>query len=119
MIMRAKRATVTAMRRSGARAISISAVTQSELLYGAHLNGDGNRLEKVRKFLARMKVCPWDAQAAEAHAMVRAGVRAKGRGAGVFDLMIVGHAVALGHVLVTSDRAIANLRLAGLRVVEW
>ena len=33
--------------------------------------------------------------------------------------MIAAHALSLGVILVTSDRAIANLRIAGLEIVEW
>ena len=33
--------------------------------------------------------------------------------------MIAAHALALDLILVTSDQAIATLRVDGLRVVEW
>lgn len=119
-LMRAERATVNAMRKSGATSIAISAVTQSELLYGARLKADMPALmAAVQAFLARVTVHAWDADAAELHAEVRAAAKARGRSAGAFDLMIAAHARALGVTLVTSDKAIANLNIVGLTVVSW
>ena len=119
-LLLADRPTVTAMRRSGAKAIRISAVTQSELLYGARLRDDKPALmAAVRAFIARVIVHPWDEDAAEQHALIRASAKAQGRSAGVFDIMIAAHARALGTTLVTSDAAIGNLRVEGLVVVAW
>lgn len=119
-LIRADRKTVTAMRRSGATVLSISAVTQSELLYGARLRPDAPAImTAVRAFLARITVEPWDADAAEQQALIRATAKAQGRSAGVFDIMIAAHARALGATLVTSDAAISNLGVDGLVVVDW
>jgi len=108
------------MRRSGATNIAISTVTQSELLYGARLRDDApNIMRAVRAFLARVTVEPWDCDAAEQHALIRATAKAQGRSAGVFDIMIAAHARALGVTLVTSDAAIGSLGVDGLRVVDW
>jgi tRNA(fMet)-specific endonuclease VapC len=117
---RADRKTVSAMRRSGATGMAISAITQSELLDGARLRPDTPAImTAVRAFLARITVEPWDADAAEQHALVRATAKAQGRSAGVFDIMIAAHARALGATLVTSDAAIGNLAVDGLVVVDW
>lgn len=119
-LMRADRSTVTAMRRSGATAIGISTVTMAELIYGARLRPEAPAvMAAVRAFLSRVTVHPWDPDAAEFHATVRATAKAQGRSAGTFDLMIAAHARALGAKLVTSDKAIANLGVEGLQVVSW
>ena len=119
-LLRADRSTVNAMRKSGARDIAISVVTQSELLFGARLRPESPALMvAVRAFLARVTVHAFDEAAAEHHAEIRAAVRSKGRAAGTFDLMIAAHARALSATLATSDRAIANLGIEGLRVVDW
>ena len=119
-LMRAERATVNAMRRSGASSIAVSAVTQSELLYGAHLRAERPAImAAVQAFLARVTVEPWDENAAANHADIRAKVKAKGRSAGTFDLMIAAHARALGATLVTGDKAIGNLQIERLPVVSW
>ncbi len=119
-LLRADRATVNAMRKSGASDIAISVVTQSELLFGARLRPESPALmAAVRAFLARVTVHAFDEAAAEHHAEIRAAVRSKGRAAGTFDLMIAAHARAFGATLATSDRAIANLGIEGLHVVDW
>ena len=64
-------------------------------------------------------IVDWDQKAAEAHARIRAQTRVRGRSAGPFDLMIAAHAIALGMVLVTSDKAIGNLAIEELKIVEW
>src|SRR5262245_28250594 len=103
-LMRGDRATLNAMRRSDATSIGISAITQSELLYGAWLRPDKPELmSAVQSFVSRVDVHPWDSAATEAHAAVRARTRQAGRSAGPFDLMIAAQASALGAVLVTRD----------------
>ena len=119
-LMRGERATVNAMRRSGAASISVSTVTKSELLYGAHLRADKPAImAAVQAFLVRVTVQPWNEDAAEHHADIRAKAKAKGRSAGAFDLMIAAHARALGAMLVTCDKAIGNLQIERLNVVSW
>ena len=119
-LMRAERRAVTNVRRSGARSVSISSLTMAELLYGARLREDKpSVMAAVRAFLSRVAVHPWDEAAAEAHARIRVTAKRLGRSAGVFDIMIAAHAEALGATLVTSDVAIKNLKIGGLRIVGW
>lgn len=119
-LLRGDRATVAAMRRSGATEISISVITQAELLYGARLRpATTSLMSAVRDFLGRVTVHIWDEDAAEHHAEIRVAAKASGRSAGAFDLMIAAHARSLGATLVTSDKAIANLGIAGLALESW
>jgi len=119
-LMRAERGAVTSLRRSGAKAVSISIITMAELLYGARLREDSPSLmAAVRAFLTRISVHPWDEAAAEAHARIRVGAKRLGRSAGAFDIMIAAHAEALGATLVTSDAAVKNLKIASLKIVSW
>jgi tRNA(fMet)-specific endonuclease VapC len=119
-LMRAERSTVTKMRQSGPKAVSISIVTMAELVYGARLRQDNPFvMSAVRTFLARILVHPWDEAAAEAHARIRILAKRLGRRAGAFDIMIAAHADALGATLVTNDAAIKNLAIEGLRIVSW
>ena len=67
----------------------------------------------------RISVHPWDEAAAEAHARIRVGAKRLGRSAGAFDIMIAAHAEALGATLVTSDVAVKNLKIDGLKIVSW
>ena len=119
-LMRAERRAVTSLRRSGAKSVSISSITMAELLYGARLREDNPAvMAAVRAFLARISVHPWDEEAAEAHARIRVDAKRLGRSAGAFDIMIAAHAEALGMTLVTSDMAVKNLKIDGLKIVSW
>jgi tRNA(fMet)-specific endonuclease VapC len=119
-LMRAERRAVTSLRRSGAKSVSISSITMAELLYGARLREDNpSVMAAVRAFLARISVHPWDEEAAEAHARIRVDAKRLGRSAGAFDIMIAAHAEALGVTLVTSDAAVKNLKIDGLKIVSW
>jgi tRNA(fMet)-specific endonuclease VapC len=119
-LMRAERRAVTSLRRSGARSVSISSITMAELLYGARLREDKpSVMAAVRAFLTRVAVHPWDEAAAEAHARIRIAAKRLGSSAGIFDIMIAAHAEAIGATLVTSDVAIKNLKIDGLKIVGW
>ena len=119
-LMRAERRAVTSLRRSSAKSLSISSITMAELLYGARLREDNpSIMAAVRAFLARISVHPWDEAAAEAHARIRVCAKRLGRSAGAFDIMIAAHAEALGATLVTSDVAVKNLKIEGLKIVSW
>ena len=119
-LMRAERRAVTSLRRSSAKSLSISSITMAELLYGARLREDNTSImAAVRAFLARISVHPWDEAAAEAHARIRVWAKRLGRSAGVFDIMIAAHAEAIGATLVTSDVAVKNLKIEGLKIVSW
>jgi len=119
-LMQAERRIVNSLRRSGAKSLSISSITMAELLYGARLReANPSIMAAVRAFLARVAVHPWDEGAAEAHARIRVTAKRLGRSAGAFDIMIAAHAEALGVTLVTSDAAIRNLKISGLKVVSW
>lgn len=76
-------------------------------------------LASVRRLLGSVDAFAWDDNAAEQHAILRADALHAGRTAGPFDLMIAAHALALGRTLVTSDRALHNLGVAGLDIVDW
>jgi predicted nucleic acid-binding protein len=73
----------------------------------------------VRSFLTRIPVHPWDEEAVEAHARSRVGTKRLRRSAGAFDITIAAHAEALGVTLVTSDAAVKNLKIDGLKIVSW
>ena len=92
----------------------------AELLYGARLREDKpSVMAAVRAFLTRVAIHPWDEAAAEAHARIRIVAKRVGRSAGAFDIMIAAHAEALGATLVTSDVAVKNLKIEGLKIVSW
>ena len=98
--------------------VAISAVTEGELHYGVALRPEAIRLKTVvEEFLLRVTVQPWDSEAAHQYGRLRADLEREGRPMGNLDLMIGAHALALGIILVTSDRAFT--RIKKLKVEDW
>lgn len=84
--------------------VAISAVTQSELLFGLKRLDQGHRFQlSVRRFLRDTRILPWGAEAARAHADVRYRLLSGGRSIGELDMMIAAHAISLDAVLVTNN----------------
>jgi len=98
--------------------LAVSAVTEGELRYGAARRPDAARLRTiVDEFLLRMTILPWDSEAAQHYGQIRAALERKGQPMGNLDTMIGAHALALGAVLVTNDRAFTRIR--ELKVEDW
>jgi len=72
----------------------------------------------VDQFLTRVSCLPWDAAAATHFATVAFELHNIGTPMGTADTMIVGHAIAVGAVLVTSGEQ-RFLRVAGLKTENW
>jgi tRNA(fMet)-specific endonuclease VapC len=96
--------------------VFISTVTEAELRYGVARLPDATRLGTlVEDFLRTVTILPWDSEAAKQYGLLRSTLEREGRPMGNLDMMIGAHALAVGAVLVTNDRAfsrIKNLRLA-------
>lgn len=98
--------------------LAVSAVTEGELRYGVARRPDATRIEAiVDEFLLRVTILPWDSAAARHYGQIRATLEREGQPMGNLDMMIGAHALALGAVLVTSDRAFA--RIKKLKVEDW
>ncbi len=97
----------------------ISAVTCSEIRYGAARRPEAVRLHRiVEEFLRIAAILPWDAQAANRHGALRADLKARGSPIGDFDGMIAAHALATGAVVVT-DNTRHFARVPGLLFENW
>jgi tRNA(fMet)-specific endonuclease VapC len=119
-IMRAHRVTLNGMRRSGATSLGISAITKSEMLFGAlRSNAPTSLLADTRLFFRRVEIFDWDEDVAEYHAQIKVNATTGGKSAGTADMMIAAHALALGRTLVTSDQAIHALAIPGLAIADW
>ncbi len=98
--------------------LCISAITAGELLYGLARRPDALRLQAaVTELMQRVDVLPWDFSAAERYGMVRAELERTGKSLGPLDLLIAAHALAMGVVLVTNDRAFSQV--AHLQIEDW
>jgi tRNA(fMet)-specific endonuclease VapC len=98
--------------------LSISAVTEGELRFGAARLPHAKRLhEMIEDFFLRVAVLPWDSDAAQQYGQLRAALEREGQPTGNLDTMIAAHALALGAVLVTNDHAFG--RIKKLKLVDW
>ncbi len=84
--------------------LCISTIILTELLHGAAKSArpDHNRRE-VENFAARVDVLPFDAQAADHAADIRAVLERAGQMIGGYDLLIAGHARSRGLTVVTGN----------------
>ncbi len=98
--------------------VSISAVTEAELLYGVARRPEAPRLRTaVEEFLLRVERLSWDSEAAQHYGRLRAALEREGGTLGNLDLMIAAHALASQAVLVTHDRTFQRIRQ--LKVEDW
>jgi tRNA(fMet)-specific endonuclease VapC len=98
--------------------LCISAITQGELLFGLAKRPHATALHAaVREFLRRVDILPWDAATSEVSGPARAATQREGRVLAPMDLMIGSHALSIDAVLVSNDRAFAQL--PGLSVEDW
>ncbi len=68
-------------------------------------------------FLRRVDVLPWDSTIAERYGTVQADMESQGKILAPLDLLIATHALSLGAVLVTNDRAFAQV--VHLHLEDW
>lgn len=98
--------------------LCISAITEGELLFGLAKRPDAKRLHHaVRELLRRVDVLPWDSVIAERYGIVRADMARQGKILAPLDLLIATHALSLGAVLVTNDKAFRQV--VHLQVADW
>lgn len=101
-----------------AAAMCISAITAGELLFGLAKQPESTRLHgAIQEFLQRVKVLPWDANAAEHYAVIRANLQRRGAALAPLDLLIAAHALASNAVLVTNDRSFRQV--PDLSIEDW
>jgi tRNA(fMet)-specific endonuclease VapC len=97
----------------------ISAVTYGELVYGAERSSQPERnLADIERLVARLEIMPFDHHAAEHFGQLRAELYRIGRPIGPYDMMIAGHARALGLILVSNNMKEFE-RVPGLRLENW
>lgn len=99
--------------------VSVSAITQAEILFGLEKKPEATQLRTaVAALFQALPVVAWDGRAAQAYAVFRARMAAAGRSLSAMDLLIASHAIAMDAVLVTHDQAL--LRAAPLlNVMDW
>src|SRR5258706_12656115 len=84
--------------------VGISVVTEAELRFGVARRPEATSLKSVvEEFLLRVEVRPWNSEAAQHYARIRAILEKDGEPIGNLDLMIAAHAGEAEGVLVTQD----------------
>lgn len=98
--------------------LSISAITEGELLFGLAKRPEAKRLKfAVHEFLLRVEVMPWDSSTAQHYGTARANLEAQGKSIAPLDMQIGCHALSLPAILVTNDQAFHHM--TGLQIEDW
>jgi tRNA(fMet)-specific endonuclease VapC len=118
-VLRDRPATLRDRFNAEAEGLCISTIILTELLHGAEKSAKPleNRRE-VERFAARLEVLPFDDEAAQHAANIRAVLERQGLPIGGYDLLIAGHARSLGLVVVTGNLR-EFTRVDGLRAEDW
>ena len=81
-------------------------------------NPEATRLAVAANMLFGMvDILPWTAEAAESYGELRARMRRVGTALQPLDMLIAAHAVSVGAILVTADKAFRNV--PGLEIDDW
>jgi tRNA(fMet)-specific endonuclease VapC len=110
---------VRSARRQGSR-LSVSTIVVYELLYGIErsIRPESNAKALYRALNEHLTVAPFlDLHALQA-AKIRAALERAGTPIGPYDLLIAGHALALGATLVTANTREFR-RVKGLAIADW
>jgi tRNA(fMet)-specific endonuclease VapC len=100
--------------------VGLSAVTVSELEFGARTSGQyETEMGAVRKLLAPFDVYDYDGVSCPHHyGRIRHDLETRGATVGVMDLLIAAHSLALAATLVSNNLAHFS-RVKGLTVENW
>ena len=98
--------------------LCVSAITVAELYFGVAKHANAKRLEAaVSELLLRVDSLPWDNAAAAKYGTVRAEMERNGKVLAPLDMLIAAHALSVAAVLVTNDRAFAQV--PSLQIEDW
>lgn len=99
--------------------ICISSVTYAELVHGVEKSQaiERNRVS-LTLLLANIEIMNFDSLAAESYGKIRADLERAGKPIGPLNMMIAGHAKALGYVVVTNNTKEFG-RVEGLKLENW
>jgi tRNA(fMet)-specific endonuclease VapC len=88
----------------------ISVITEAEIRYGLARMPNAHVLRlAVEGFLSKIKILPWGGEEAIAYGNLRAKLESLGKTLGNLDMLIAAHAMSVGAVLVTNDKAFLHV----------
>jgi tRNA(fMet)-specific endonuclease VapC len=105
-VLRGNAHVITRLRERRPEEYAVSAITEFELIQGAHRAPEARRDEeslKVRTFLAAFKVVPFDSASAALAGELNAGLLNRGRPVGIADVLIAATALSRGYRWVTNN----------------
>lgn len=101
--------------------LCISSIVYGELCFGIE-NGDANlRIERYNQmdlFTQKLRIDPWDEEAARHYGVIRASQKRQGLPIGSNDLLIAAHARSINAVLVTNNTKEFS-RIPDLTIEDW
>lgn len=99
--------------------VCISSVTYAELVHGVEKSKavEKNRVA-LALLLANIEIMNFDSLAAESYGKIRADLEKAGTPIGPLDMMIAGHAKALGYTVITNNTKEFE-RVKGLKLENW
>jgi tRNA(fMet)-specific endonuclease VapC len=99
--------------------MAISAITLSELCYGAEKSSNVSaNLSVIEDFCSRLVVLPYGQNASWHYGVIRATLAKSGQTIGVNDLHIAAHARSEGLILVTNNTR-EFIRVPALQIENW
>lgn len=100
--------------------IGLSAITVSEMEFGAHCSGDYEaEIAAYKKVESPFSVYEYDAVECPQHyGRIRFELDSKGITIGAMDMLIAAHALALGAMLVSNNTAHFS-RVPGVKTANW
>ena len=99
--------------------MAISAITLSELIYGAEKSKNITRnLEVIEDFVSHLEVLPYDANASLHYGMIKSDLEKNGATIGVNDIHLAAHARSHGLTLVTNNVR-EFCRVQNLAIENW
>jgi len=86
--------------------VCVSVITEAELRFGLARKPLATAQQSLlEQFLNTAEILPWSRAEAASYATLRARQEAAGKSISPFDLLIAAHAMTVGAVLVTNDKA--------------
>jgi tRNA(fMet)-specific endonuclease VapC len=118
-VIRNEPAVVARMSASSPGECAISTITSYELCLGVEKCADPSReAAKIKILMETVHTLPFDLAAAQKAARTRAQLESQGSPIGPYDVLLAGHALAAGLILVTANTAEFK-RVADLAVENW
>jgi tRNA(fMet)-specific endonuclease VapC len=89
----------------------ISSITEAEVRYGLAKRPQAQRLHAaLEALLFKLQILPWGSEEARVYGRLRARLEAAGSALSELDLQIAAHAISVGAVLVTNDKALRRIK---------